>query len=88
MPITRSADEMIFDRIAQRRAGREIEAERHRGELLLMRDRERRGGAGHLGEGAKAAPASPMRRARSSLSGWMFCALEVGSGWLGMFAGT
>ena len=63
---TRSADEMIVDRVAQRRAGREIEAERHRGELLLVRDRERRGGADHLGEGARAAPACSTGPARSS----------------------
>ena len=41
------------DRVAQRGARREVEADRHRGELLLMRDRQRRGDALEAGEGGE-----------------------------------
>ena len=45
MPIRVSIDLDGIDGIAERLAGREVEAERHRRKLRLMRDRQRRGGA-------------------------------------------
>ena len=51
MPIACSRRGDGGDRVAQRIAGREIEADGDGGELLLMRDRQRRGGAVEMREG-------------------------------------
>ncbi len=50
-------------RVAERGAGREIEAEGDRRELLLVRDHQRRGGVFEVGESAQRHHrAAPIRR--------------------------
>ena len=64
MPISRSAASIVVDRVAERGVRRQIEADGHRRELLLVRDHQRRGGVLEARERRRAAPARRRCRAR------------------------
>ena len=75
----------FLDRFAQRRAGREIEADDRGGKLLVVQDDQRRGGAFDRCDHAER---DLRRRRRGRQRGVAFCVLAPASGCDAADAGT